>query len=134
MAIQAKCSKCGEDFLIITKEVEAYKEKDLPLPTMCPTHRMERRMSLRNKKELFGYNCDKCGKDIITAVEPEEGLEIYCKTCYQAFMQENDCILGYSEGYKAKTGNGATEQPVTPTAPQTPATVEGNTIDDPVSW
>lgn len=134
MAIQAKCSKCNEDFLIITKEVEAYKEKDLPLPTMCPKHRLERRMSLRNKKELVGYNCDKCGKDIITAVQPEEGLQIYCKACYQAFMEANDCILGHSEGYKAKTGEGNQAAPETPVAPSAPAETGNNEVKDPVNW
>lgn len=132
MAIQTKCQKCNEDFLIVTKEVEAYKEKDLPLPTLCPKHRLERRMNLRNKKELLGYNCDKCGKDIITAVEPIEGLQIYCKACYQEFMENNDCILGQSEGFKASTG-------ATPQAPQGAPTNNSpaenqNVANDPVSW
>lgn len=133
MAIQAKCEKCGEDFLVITKEVEFYKSKDLPLPTMCPAHRLERRMNLRDKKELLGYNCDKCGKDIITAIEPEEGVQIYCKECYQTYMQQNDCILGYSAGYQARMGDNAPAPTETQPAPR-PTTESSGEINDPVSW
>lgn len=127
MATQSKCTKCSNDFLVITKEEEFYREKDLPLPTLCPNCRLERRMNLRDKKELLGYNCDKCGKDIITAVEPEEGLEIYCKQCYQAFMQEHDCILGTSDAAKSE---GITNQP----SPQATPVQSATTNNDPVSW
>lgn len=127
MAIKTNCDKCGNEFLIINKEVEFYKEKDFPLPKKCPSCRLERRLSLRNKKELVGYNCDKCGKDIIISFDPVEGQEIYCKECFQKYMQENDCILGYSDAAKAESS--------------TPEKTESNTeqssekeVSEPVEW
>lgn len=135
MAIQAKCEKCGKDFLIINKEVEFYKEKDFPLPKLCPEHRLERRIALRNKKELLGYNCDSCGKDIIIAFDPVEGQEVYCKECFQKYMQEHDCILGYSEGAKAagmeSTAPAPAEAPQNTQNDQNPPAGE---VKDPVSW
>lgn len=133
MATKAKCEKCGEEFLIITKEIEFYKEKDFPLPKLCPKHRLERRMNLRDKKELLGYKCDSCSKDIVVAFEPKEGQQIFCKTCYQKYMQEHDCIVGYSEGAKAqKESKGSGDKPQSP-----PATApEGGqkTVNDPIGW
>lgn len=101
MSQQRKCEKCGADFLIIKQEYDFYQEKDWPLPTECPKCRRERRQSWRHERELYGYQCDNCGKDIVVAFNPPEDMTIYCKPCYQKYMQENDCILGYSEGYKA---------------------------------
>jgi len=133
MAQQAKCEKCGNEYLIINKEIDFYKEKDFPLPKKCPKCRLERRIALRNKKELFGYNCDKCKKDIIIAFDPPTDQEVYCKECFQAYMQQNDCILGYSEGAKAEgqgTNKEVTAPPTaTPSSPQ--ATSE---VKDPVDW
>lgn len=118
MAQKAKCKECGNEFLIINKELEFYKEKDFPLPELCPEHRLARRMSMRNKKELLGHKCDKCQKDIVIAFNPVEGQQVYCKTCFQEYMQENDCILGYSEGAKKEQGTA----PAPAAAPSAPAT------------
>lgn len=133
MAQQVKCEKCGNDFLIINKEIEFYKEKDFPLPKKCPTCRLERRMSLRNKKELLGYKCDSCGKDIIIAFDPVEGQKVFCKTCHQKDMQEHDCILGYSEGAKAAGMDKSSAPAANPTA-ENKQNPSSNEIKDPVSW
>ncbi len=134
MAIQSKCEKCGEAFLIITKEEEYYKEKDLALPKMCPECRYERRMSLRNRKKLMGYNCDNCKKDIITAIEPQEGLQIFCKECHEKWMQEHDCILGYSDAYKAQQGAGQSTPPEPKPSAASQEQPSQGSVDDPVSW
>lgn len=100
MSQTKKCEKCGNDFKLIEQEVEFYKEKDFPAPVECPTCRRERRKSWRHERELYGYNCDNCSKDIVVAFKPPEDMKIFCKTCYQKFMEKNDCILGYSEDAK----------------------------------
>jgi CxxC-x17-CxxC domain-containing protein len=100
MADVKKCTKCSDEFKIIDQELAFYKEKDLPLPDMCPRCRRERRVSDRHERELYGYVCDKCKKDIVVAFKPPKDFTIYCKECYQKYMGENDCILGYSDGYK----------------------------------
>lgn len=134
MASKVKCEKCGNEFLIINKEIEFYKEKDFPLPKKCPTCRLERRMALRNKKELYGYNCDNCKKDIVVAFEPTDEQKVYCKECYQKYMQENDNILGYSEGAKAQAGKQTEAAPNDETKSSTPPPTQNNTTNDPFSF
>jgi CxxC-x17-CxxC domain-containing protein len=104
MSVKKNCTKCNEEFLVIDQEEAFYKEKGFPFPEMCPKHRREARLSRRHERELYGYNCDKCSKDIVVAFNPPEQMTIYCKTCYQQYMEGNDCILGYSEGFKAQAG------------------------------
>ena len=100
MSEQNKCSKCGDPYKIIDQEIAFYKERDYPLPDMCPKCRRERRVSDRHERELYGYNCDNCKKDIVVAFKPPQDFTIYCKECYQKYMSENDCILGVSDEYK----------------------------------
>lgn len=102
MSQKRNCKKCNEEFLIIDQEEAFYNERGFPLPDICPKHRRERRVSDRHERELYGYICDNCEKDIVVAFKPEDDMTIYCKKCYQAYYQQNDCILGYSEGMKAK--------------------------------
>jgi len=105
MSVKETCEKCNKDFLIIDQEIKIYEEKDFPLPKECPSCRQKARMARRNERVLYAYECDKCGQKIVVAFNPEGEQEVYCKKCYQEFMQNNDCILGYSEGYKAQQGD-----------------------------
>lgn len=137
MALKTKCEKCGNEFLIINKEIEFYKEKDFPLPKKCPDCRLERRMNLRDKKQLLGYKCDNCNKDIVVAFEPEEGQQVFCKPCYQKYMQENDCIVGYSEGAKAKgmdKSEGKTQAAPSSTPKDDNTGSSQEEVKDPVGW
>lgn len=105
MAKKRTCVKCNKDFMVIDQEIKIYQEKDYPLPTECPSCRQKARMARRNERELYAYKCDNCSKDIVVAFNPEGDQDVYCKKCYQDYMENNDCILGYSEGYK-KTQEG----------------------------
>lgn len=104
MSEKRECTKCNKEFMIIDQEIEFYKDKDYPLPTECPSCRQEWRVSQRNERELYGYKCDNCSKDIVVAFNPEGEQKVFCKKCYQEYMENNDCILGYSEGFKAQQG------------------------------
>jgi hypothetical protein len=89
----ATCSKCGKQFRIIAQEIKFLQEKQLPLPTMCPTCRQERRMSLRNPRQLIKANCDKCGKEIITTPKANPQIKVYCDTCYKEYLNTTDPII-----------------------------------------
>jgi len=89
----ATCSKCGKQFRIISQEIKFLQEKHLPLPTMCPTCRQERRMSLRNPRQLIKANCDKCGKEIITTPKPNPQIKVYCDNCYKEYLNTTDPII-----------------------------------------
>lgn len=76
------CSQCNKQFLIIDKEQEFYKKKDLPWPNNCPECRQKRRLSLRNERKLYKRKCDKCGQDMITTYRPDSPYIIYCQECF----------------------------------------------------
>lgn len=89
----ADCSKCGKQFRIIAQEIKFLQDKQLPLPTMCPTCRQERRMSLRNPRQLTKATCDKCGKEIITTPKANPAIKVYCDECYKEYLNTTDPII-----------------------------------------
>lgn len=92
--IQATCTRCGKQFLILEKEQKFLEEKGLPLPTICPSDRQLRRLQLRGERNLFKTNCQKCGKEIIVSYEPSSMKSpIYCREDYEKYFAENDPII-----------------------------------------
>ena len=88
------CSKCNKYFLIIDQEQEFLKQKNLPLPTNCPSCRQLRRLSLRGGRQLFKSKCQKCNKEIVVSFDPQKVQQpIYCKEDYEKFSMENDPII-----------------------------------------
>ena len=92
--IKQTCVKCKKEFLVIEQEEKFLKDKNLPLPTSCPSCRQTRRLSLRGGRQLFKTKCQKCNKDIVTAYDPTKVKQmILCKEDYQKYFEENDPII-----------------------------------------
>ena len=88
------CTKCGSKFLVIEQEQKFLDEKNLPLPSNCPSCRQLRRLSLRGGRQLFKSKCQKCNKDIITSYDPTKVKQtILCKEDYEKYFEENDPII-----------------------------------------
>lgn len=88
------CTKCGNRFLIIEHEQKFLHDKNLPLPTFCPSCRQTRRLMLRGGRQLFRAKCQKCGKHIITSYDPKSvNSIILCKDDYDKYWLENDPII-----------------------------------------
>lgn len=88
------CAKCGKQFLVLEKEQKFLQDKGLPLPTMCPSDRQLRRLSLRGARALYKTKCQKCGKEIIVAYDPATVKNpIFCKEDYERYFAENDPII-----------------------------------------
>ncbi|HSX40294.1 MAG TPA: zinc-ribbon domain containing protein [Candidatus Saccharimonadales bacterium] len=94
-SVTQTCSKCGKQFLVIDQEQAFLKEKNLPLPAMCPSCRQMRRLSLRGAdRALFKTKCQKCGKEIIVAFDPAKATNaIYCQKDWDQFFYDNDPII-----------------------------------------
>ncbi len=93
-SITAKCTKCGDSFLIIDQEQKFLQEKGLPNPTMCPPCRQTRRLDLRGERQLYKTKCQKCGKDIIVSYDPEKMEQmILCKADFEQYFVDNDGII-----------------------------------------
>ncbi|OGV97138.1 hypothetical protein A2W24_00330 [Microgenomates group bacterium RBG_16_45_19] len=85
-----KCQTCSKAFKLITQELAFYKRMGLPLPTNCPDCRHQRRLSLRNERQFYKYLCAKCGQSMVTTVNPDKGMIVYCLKCYEEFRSQVD--------------------------------------------
>lgn len=94
-AVTQSCIKCQRQFLIIDEEQKFLKEKNLALPTMCPSCRQLRRLMLRGgERALYKTKCQQCGKEIVTSYDPQKvSNKILCKQDYEKYFMENDPIL-----------------------------------------
>ncbi|MDO8582918.1 MAG: zinc-ribbon domain containing protein [bacterium] len=92
--VKQTCTKCNKEFLIIDSEQEFLQQKNLPLPSNCPTCRQTRRLSLRGGRQLFKTKCQKCDKEIVTSYDPSKVKQvILCKEDYEKYFEENDPII-----------------------------------------
>lgn len=88
------CSNCKKRFTTIEQEEKFLKDKDIPLPTQCPSCRQIRRLKLRGERALYKTNCQKCGKEIVVSYDPKTTENtILCKKDYEQYFLENDPIV-----------------------------------------
>ena len=76
------CDATEKHYRIVKSELNFYRKMSLPLPRLCPDERHKRRMALRNPRKLWDRNCDQCGIEIKTSVDPERPEKVYCEKCY----------------------------------------------------
>lgn len=88
--MQKTCKRCQKDFKLIPQELAFYKKMGLPHPENCPNCRHELRMEMRNDRQFYKYPCAKCGKDMVTTVNPKKELTVYCLDCYADFRANVD--------------------------------------------
>lgn len=84
------CKRCGKEFKIIAQEREFYDDMGLPDPENCPFCRQEVREKMRGERKFYKYPCAKCGEEMVTTHNPEEGLTVYCLKCYEEFRNTVD--------------------------------------------
>lgn len=84
------CQKCHHQFKLIKQELAFYDKMGLPLPDNCPFCRHEKRMTLRNDQKFYKYPCAKCKQEMVTTVNPEKGMTVYCLQCYSDFRANVD--------------------------------------------
>lgn len=80
-----KCEhQCTTAFRITKDEYVFYKKHGIPLPIICPNCRHDERMESRNPQKLWGRNCEKCKKEIMSSYSPDRPEIVYCERCYQS--------------------------------------------------
>lgn len=78
------CKKCGQVFQIDSEDLAFYKKIDVPIPTLCPADREQRRWAWR-PKNFYLRNCDKCGKKVMAWISPKnKKLKCYCEYCFRS--------------------------------------------------
>ncbi len=76
------CEQTQKPFRITEFELDFYRKKNLPLPTVHPLQRIKNRFSFRRPFRLWNYPCSKCGKEMFSSYDPEKKLKVYCEDCY----------------------------------------------------
>ncbi len=80
------CKHCNTPFTIDAQDQDFYQKVSpvidgkvlkIPLPTLCPDCRRQRRMAYRNMWHLYNRTCDLSGKAIISMYAPESGYKVY---------------------------------------------------------
>lgn len=81
-----QCKQCHLQFEITTKDKEFYASVSpviggqkfaLPLPTLCPACRSQRRLVFRNERRLYHRKSDLSGKEFISIYAPEKPYVVY---------------------------------------------------------
>ena len=71
------CTASNQSFTIRNQDVQFYETMGVPLPTLCPTERMRRRLAWRNERSLHHHTCHGSGKKIISMYRPDSGHLVY---------------------------------------------------------
>ena len=77
------CEKSGKPFRVTMSELEFYRKMGLPLPSIHPLLRMQKRLGLVKTGKKYKAICKKCEKDIETVFDPKDNYIFYCEKCYQ---------------------------------------------------
>ncbi|MFA5995377.1 MAG: zinc-ribbon domain containing protein [Patescibacteria group bacterium] len=93
------CSQCQRNYKIIAAELAFFQQANLPLPTQCFYCRHQRRLMLRNPKQLWHRQCmclpdrqagtqpdhnhqGRCATEFATTYAPNRKELVYCEQCY----------------------------------------------------
>ncbi|MFA6515294.1 MAG: hypothetical protein WCT42_03465 [Candidatus Paceibacterota bacterium] len=89
------CQNCKNDFTIESDDFLFYEKIKVPPPTFCPECRLQRRLALRNERNLYKATCDLCKKSIISIV-PNGEFKTYCNSCW---ISDNWNVMSYGVDY-----------------------------------
>ncbi len=73
------CKQCTQQFKTIDKDLDFYKRMDVPIPSLCPDCRGQRRLAWRNERTLFKRKCDLTGKPTISFYPQESPFKVYAQ-------------------------------------------------------
>src|SRR3989338_2345053 len=94
--MQQTCKNCQHNFDIFDRDTTFYEKIKVPLPTLCPTCRQQRRAAFRNENNLYHDTCDKTVKAIISMYRPESKAIVYSP---DAWWSDQWNPLGYGRDF-----------------------------------
>ena len=80
------CKHCNASFSISDKDLEFYNKLavniaenifPIPLPSLCPECRSQRRLTFRNERKFYKRPCDATQRDIISIYSPDKIQKVY---------------------------------------------------------
>jgi len=73
------CSLCRSPFEVTSEDLAFYELFDVPVPSLCFTCRLQRRMAFYNRRKLYWRRCDFSGKRIFSWMSPDKPYTVYDK-------------------------------------------------------
>lgn len=86
-----QCRYCNSAFEVAPEDLDFYdkispilagQKYAVPVPTLCPDCRQQRRLTWRNERSFYSRFCDLCKKPVISIYSPENPFPIYCNSCW----------------------------------------------------
>jgi hypothetical protein len=80
------CKKCNAEYQISDSDLEFYKKMsptfaektfEIPVPTLCPNCRRQKRLVWRNMSKIYKRKCDLTGNEIISGYAPNSKYKVY---------------------------------------------------------
>ncbi len=80
------CKHCNSKFEIRDKDMKFYEKVSsvfawikytIPVPTLCPYCRQQRRLSFRNERKLYKRKCDATWIDVASIYSPDKSFKVY---------------------------------------------------------
>lgn len=77
-----QCQTCHNAFELTEADLAFYQRIVVPMPTLCPQCRLQRRLAWRNEHNLYQRQCDLCHKTVISMYRPDSPYVVYCQECW----------------------------------------------------
>lgn len=83
------CKKCNEGFEVRVEDLEFLskvsltfdgKKFEVPMPSLCPDCRQQRRLCWHNERNLYKRNCDATGASLVSNISEDKPYKVYDKT------------------------------------------------------
>lgn len=101
------CQNCKQEFWIEPEDFGFYEKIQVPLPTLCPECRRQRRLAYRNDFVFYNRSCDLCQRKIISIYSPDNPQKIYCNKCWwsdkwdpKSYARDFDFSRSFFEQFK----------------------------------
>ena len=76
------CQNCKKEFLIEKEDFNFYEKIKVPPPTFCSDCRLQRRLMVRNERNMYHRECGLCKKSIISMYSTDKPFPVYCSPCW----------------------------------------------------
>jgi hypothetical protein len=101
------CKNCTADFIVEPRDFRFYERMSSPLPSYCPSCRVQWRLTRRNERTLYSRVCDKCDKSMVSIYPDATPWPVYCHECWwsdswdaKEYAQEYDSQKPFFDQFK----------------------------------
>lgn len=76
------CRECGTQFSVHPNDQKILDYFDVPPPTLCATHSLQRRLAWRNERHLYKRVCELCKRDVLAVYSSRSYARVMCNACW----------------------------------------------------